>query len=481
MRANTQQMNITQVNEKVRSGKLKEKDLIDFFQKTADIKFLPTEHNEVTHFFCEGMIDTTQYNEYYNKILAYLETSSEEGKDDLPPIASVHTMEDVIEKVFSGYLIFYKNYDDKFYIVDISKIPSRSPEESKTEISLKGPRDGFTEELPVNIALIRKRIKTEDLYNESYEVGELSKTKVSLMYLSNKINPDTLKEVQQRLENLETESILSSGQLEQWLSDRTFSLFPHFDYITRPDFAIDSLLRGRFILIVDGSPSVLIGPINLLALLKSPEDVHFPYYFVSFQRILRLIGLTISIFVPGFYLSITNVNLDQLPFSLLATIVVSREGIPLSLPLEAFLILILFELLREAGVRMPTAVGQTISIVGGLIIGDAAIRAGLASPTLLVVIAISAVTTYTLVNQSLTGTVTILRIYSMFISTFLGIYGFILSFLSIVIYLAQLESFRLSYLEPVSSLNFREYLSAFVTNPFRRKNFSSTIFKKRRN
>ncbi|WP_236035057.1 spore germination protein [Alkalihalobacterium elongatum] len=481
MRDNEQQMRIAKINNLLRKEELNKGDLNSFFEKTSDISFLPIEdHKDVTAFFCEGMVDTTQLNDHFNNIVAHLMEGLEEDKKDLPPIVTVESIEKVVEMVFSGYLFFYINKESHFFAVDISKIPSRTPEESKTEISLKGPRDGFTEELNVNISLIRKRLKTETLHNEQFEIGSLSKTKVSLLYLSNKINTQTLDEIKERLETLETESLLSSGQLEQWVSDRTFSIFPHFDYITRADYAIECLLRGRFIVIVDGSPSVLIGPINLFAMLKSPEDVHFPYYLVTFQRLIRILGFMISIFAPGFYIAITTVNLDQLPFALLATIVISRQGLPLSLPLEAFFILILFEILREAVIRMPSAVGQTISIVGGLIIGDAAIRAGLTSPTLLVVIAISAVATYTLVNQSLTGTVTILRIYSMIISLFLGVYGFVLSVLSIIIYLAQLESFRLSYLEPISSLSFRDYLNAFLTNPFKRKDFTSPTIQMRR-
>ncbi|MDE5415084.1 spore germination protein [Alkalihalobacterium chitinilyticum] len=481
MRDNEQQMKITKINEMLSKGELVKEDLKSFFESSADISFLPIEKQpDVTAFICEGMVDMTQLNDYFNKVAAYIVEGLEGDKKDLPPIILVENMEKIVDKVFSGFLIFYINQDSHVYAVDISKVPSRSPEESKTEISLKGPRDGFTEELPINISLIRKRVKSETLHNEQFEIGSLSKTKVSLLYLSNKINTEILEEIRNRLETLETESLLSSGQLEQWISDRTFSIFPHFDYITRADYAIECLLRGRFVVIVDGSPSVLIGPINLFAMLKSPEDVHFPYSIVALQRLIRFIGLAISIFAPGFYIAITTVNLDQLPFSLLATIVISREGLPFSLPLEAFFILLLFEILREAVIRMPSAVGQTISIVGGLIIGDAAIRAGLTSPTLLVVIAISAVATYTLVNQSLTGTVTILRIYSMIISLFLGVYGFVLAFLSIIIYLAQLESFRLSYLEPISSLRFRDYLNAFLTNPFKRKDFTSPTIQMRR-
>ncbi|WEG18805.1 spore germination protein [Alkalihalophilus pseudofirmus] len=463
-------------------GELKEESIITLFKGSADIVFVPTDtHESVLAFYCEGMTDTSQYNEYFNDLLTYiLDDCPTSDKGSLPPIRKIMSISEMRKSVFSGFLLFYKQGDSWFFSVDISKLPQRTPEESKTEISLKGPRDGFTEELPVNISLIRKRLKTETLYNETFELGSLSHTKVSLLYLQGKANTKALDEIRSRLEKLETESVTSSGQLEQWLSDRTFSLFPHFDYITRPDFAIECMLRGRFVLVVDGNPSVLIGPTNLFVLLKSPEDVHFPYFIVAFQRLLRIIGLLAAIFLPAIYIAITNVNVDQLPFALLATIVVSREGLPLSLPIEALLILILFELLREAGIRMPTAVGQTISIVGGLIIGDAAIRAGLTSPTLLVVIAVSAVATYTLVNQSLTGTVTILRIYSLLFATYFGVYGLVLSFLSILMYLSQLESFKLSYLEPVVSLDYKGFLAAFLINPFNRKRFTASMLSKRR-
>ncbi|MBN6886734.1 spore germination protein KA [Cytobacillus horneckiae] len=465
-------------NRLLKQGKLEISDLKHLFSTLSDITFIT--HSEVTGFYINGMIDRVQFNEYINKLFTYFNDNRKVNTSDtIPPIMNILDVNEMMDKVFSGTIIFYKTNETAFYGVDISKVPQREPEESKTEVSLKGPRDGFTEELDINISLIRKRLKTGKLSSESFEIGSLSQTKITLLYLNNKAESSTINEARERIKKIEAESIVSSGQLEQWISDHTFSLFPLLDYITRPDFAVECLLRGRFIIIVDGSPSVLIGPMNLFALLKSPEDVHFPFYIVAFQRLLRVFGLFIAIFSPAMYVAITNVNVDQVPFSLLATIVMSRQGLPLSLPLESFLVLLLFELLREAGIRMPTAVGQTISIVGGLIIGDAAIRAGLASPTLLVVAAVAAVATYTLVNQSLTGTVTILRIYTMLIATFFGVYGFALSVLSIIVYLTQLESFKLSYLAPLTSLSFKEYLSTFLTNPFRRRKSSTKLLQKR--
>ncbi|WBL12884.1 spore germination protein [Sutcliffiella sp. NC1] len=446
----------------------------------ADIKVLHNSNiKSVIAFYCEGMIDTQQLNHYYQAVLDYLENESKEDSlEELPPIQKLFTKKEMVDRMFSGELLFYKEGTNYFLSVNIANIPQRTPEESKTEVSIKGPRDGFTESIFTNISLIRKRFKTDQLYNEQFELGSLSKTKVSLLYLHDKADKKVINEVRERLTSFESESVISGAQLEQWLSNKTFSLFPLFDYITRPDFAVESMLRGRFIIVIDGSPMVLVGPSNIFLLIKSPEDVHFPYYFIIFQRLLRIVGLVIAICLPGFWLSISSVNIDQLPFPLLATVVLSREGLPIPLALEALLILMLFELLREAGVRMPTAIGQTISIVGGLIIGDAAIRAGLTSPTMIVVIALTAVSTYTLINQSLTGTVTILRVYVLIFSAVLGMYGFFVSIISILIYLSRLSSFNIAYLEPLSSLQYREMLSAFLFNPFRRKRFSTSMIQK---
>lgn len=465
-----------------RAGKLDEDKLSDFLSHYADVRMARVNEKAILSFYCEGMVDSLQLNEYYHLVNAHLWSRAKYLKDEgkVPPIDKISTVTDMIEKLFSGYLLYHKSGETHFYGVNIAKIPQRTPEESNTEVSIKGPKDAFTEEIQTNISLIRKRIKTPTLYNESFTLGSISQTKVSLLYLTDKVNHEVIKEVRDRLGSFRAESVLSAAQLEQWLANRTFSLFPLFDYITRPDFAIESMLRGRFIIIVDGSPMVLIGPVNLTELLKSPEDVHFPYYFVIFQRALRIIGITIAITLPGFWMAISSINLDQLPFSLLATLVVSRQGLPFPAALEAFFIMGLFELLREAGVRMPTAVGQTIAIVGGLIIGDAAIRAGISSPTIIVVIALTAVATYTLVNQSLSGTVTVLRLIILLISSLLGVYGFFISTFAVLIYLCELESFKLAYLDPIVSIKPKEILSALLINPFKRRDLTVPMLKKGR-
>ncbi|WP_077617500.1 spore germination protein [Bacillus sinesaloumensis] len=475
-------MNMEQLETKLTDKNLTSDEIKEFFSHYADVEFIPIEKDDkIQAFYCKGMLDSTQLNEYFNRILVSIDQVEPRSRSEvLPPVQHIRSMNETVILVFSGSLILFREGTPFFHAFDISKVPQRNPQESNTEVSIKGPKDSFTEELNVNISLIRKRMKSAELYSESFTLGSASQTKVSLLYLHNKANPDTIEEVRKRLSDFKGESVVGSGQLEQWLSDRSFSLFPLFDYVTRPDFVIESMLRGRFILIVNGSPSVLIGPINLFELIKSPEDVHFPYYLVIFGRLIRIIGLVVAIFLPGFWVSLSSVNIDQLPFALLATVVVSREGLPLPIGLESIFILGLFELLREAGIRMPTVLGQTISIVGGIIIGDAAIRAGLASPTMIVIIALSAVASYTLVNQSLVGTVSILRLFSLLLSITLGVYGLFISFFSILIYLSTLESLKVAYLEPIASLTFKEYLAAFFVNPFDRKKFGISFIQKRR-
>jgi len=475
-------MKTEKINYSLGKGTLTCDEVSNFFLPYGDVSFIPHEIDETLRaFFCKGMLDSMQLNEYFNRILLSISKSEPRSHSEmLPPVQHIKKMDEVVNHLFSGSLIVFQEGQPFFHVFDISKIPQRNPEESNTEVSIKGPKDSFTEEMNINIALIRKRMKSEQLYSESFTLGSLSKTDVSLLYLNDKTNQNLIQEVRKRLTDFSGEGIVSSGQLEQWLSDNSFTLFPLFDYVTRPDYVIESMLRGRFILIVNGSPTVLIGPINIFELIKSPEDVHFPYYFVLFGRFIRLIGLSAAMFLPGFWVSLSSVNIDQLPFALLATVVVSREGLPLPIGLESIFILGLFELLREAGVRMPTFLGQTVSIVGGIIIGDAAIRAGLASPTMIVVIALTAVASYTLVNQSLVGTVSILRVYTLILSIFLGVYGLVIGTFSILIYLSNLESFKIAYLEPIASLRFKEFLAALFVNPFDRRKFGISFIQKRR-
>ncbi|MBB6672937.1 spore germination protein [Cohnella nanjingensis] len=456
-----------------------EEKLRSYYRGSEDIKISTNAFGETgetfTLVYCEGMGDSKQLSE---TVLPSLEQSFRSGKSDSEAwtalqarleLTELQSDEDLSLRLFSGALLLLHHRTKRFFAHNMENIPKRTPSESLTEISLKGPRDGFTEELSTNVALIRKRLRTSKLHNEKFTLGDHSRTEVSLMHISGIAPSALIKEARDRIKAFESESLLSSSQLEEALGDSKSPLFPLIDYIGRPDFVAESLVRGRLAVLMNGSPMALIFPSNLLEQIKSPEDLHLPYYFVAFERLLRMIGLFVAIFLPGFWVALCAFNSEQLPFRLLATVANSRVGLPLSVSMEAVLMLGMFELFREAGARLPKAVGQTVAVVGGLIVGDAAIRAGLTSPTMLVVSAVTAVSTFTLVNLSLSGTVSVMRLYVLIVSSVLGMFGFFIGMFSIVVYLSGLSSLGIGYLEPLSPVSFKDILKAVLDVPKRWK------------
>ncbi|MCA0755438.1 spore germination protein [Paenibacillus sp. N4] len=433
---------------------------------------------DVALFYCGGLIDNQQLQlallpqlEKWTEQLDHTAEGEVEG-EALRPGRLFHYIPGGDEaylyaRLFAGSVILAFSDRAGFYEFDISSQPGRNPEESTMEVSLKGPRDGFVELLSVNVALVRKRLRTPDMHVEYRRIGRESMTEVALLYMSGITKPELVKEARRRLDAIRIPSLNGGGELEELLSDRPFSVFPLIEYVGRPDYVVQSLMNGKVIVMVDGTPSALIAPADMLLLIKSPEDAHLPFYFVSLERLLRLFGLVLALFLPGFWVALSAFNTDQIPYSLLATITISRIGLPVSATMEMFIMLTTFELFREAGVRLPRPVGQTVSVVGGLIVGDAAIRAGLTSPTMLVAAAVTSVATFTLVNQSLTGSVSVVRYAILLLSSVLGIFGFFVGVFAVLIYLCSLESFGHSYLSPLAPLKFRQLAPALMQNPWK--------------
>lgn len=376
------------------------------------------------------------------------------------------TDEHIAEAVFQGDLVLVFPDTNDVYRLPICNRPERSPEESSVEISIKGPKDGFVEDLTVNVALIRKRIRSTSLCSETSVMGRRTRTKVSLLYIRDIISPSVLAEVRRRLARIDVDGIYSISQFEEALGDAKYSLFPLLDFTGRPDYVVSSLLAGRFVIVVDGNPMVLIGPVTFELIMKSPEDIHFHFVYVSFTRLIRILGFWLSVLLPGFWVSLSAFHQDQIPFRFMATISVARLGLPLSAQMEMFLLLVLLEIFREAGLRLPSSIGQTLTVVGGFIIGDAAIRAGLVSPSVVVVGSITAVTGATLVNQSLGSVVSVIRFTIFLISSFVGMFGFILSLIVLLFYLSRLKSFGVPYLSPLSPPILRDMPKAYLRLPW---------------
>ncbi|MDC0764123.1 spore germination protein [Brevibacillus sp. AG] len=431
--------------------------------------------SDVTIIYSEGLCDIKQINQYVIPKLSHMyQTTSPLSASGLEQYSELFLkviLDDrnpdlLVKKVFGGELLLFFPSFNKLYWMELSNPPQRTPEEPTTEVSVKGPRDGFTEEPHISIGLIRKRLKTNRLAVEEYRLGEETQTRVNLLFLKNKINPETLDEIRTKLEQLQVTAIISNTQLEDMLTGARIPLFPLFEYTGRPDFAVNALLHGKFLIFVEGSPIATIAPVTLTFLFNTPEDIYSYFWYSAFTRLMRLFGFLMALFLPGFWIALITYHQDQLPYTLVATLVLSRQGVPIPAPLEAIVMLLLFELFREAGMRLPMSFGQTLSVVGGLIIGQAAISAGLTAPGILVIVAMSVLSTFSLVNQDLVGTVSLLRLIILVISGMAGLFGFFISVGMIVLYLTNLRSFGVYYLEPLSPPIFQDLWKVIFRIPW---------------
>lgn len=420
--------------------------------------------------YSDAMIDSLLLNEVVLPRLEQLDWSAKELTQTIQqslyvPELQQHTQVDkATSLVYHGQLLIYIESEQLLFSTNISNIPNRNPEETRAEVTVKGPRDNFIESLPVNIALIRKRLPTHSLHVEKLTIGQRSQTTVALIYFADIVDLKILEELKNQLQKIQTDIVMSGDILMEQVN-KSAPLFPRTDYTGRADFAMQALARGRFIILIDGVAYAIITPINFFMLLKSGEDNEYPVFFSSFERLLRILGILIGALLPAFWLALTTTHQSQLPFLMLATVVQANNGLPLPSAVEMILMLLLFELLREAGFRLPSVIGGTIGVVGGLIIGDAAIRAGITSPAMVVVIATSTIATYTLVNQSLSTAITLIRLLFILTSSIFGFFGFFLSLFCLLIYLANIRTFGVPYLNIAADLTWETISKSFLRLP----------------
>jgi len=377
-------------------------------------------------------------------------------------IASVsENIEGIAAEIYRGMLVVIVDGINAGFAVDVANPPQRQPEEPRTEVSIRGPRDGFVEDIDINIALVRKRLPSSALRVEQFVVGMRTQTRVMFVYLSDIIDSQIVKDVRKRLGDIYVDGIMTSTQLEELLADTKHRLVPSFSYSGRPDFVGNALLKGRFAVFMDGTPAAVIGPANLALLFQSAEDDYINSPFLFVQRYLRFMGAVFSIFLPGLYVAIVTYHIDRIPINLLGTFVTARHGVPVPTPVEVLIMLGIFEMLREAGNRLPAGLGQTLAVVGGLIIGEAAIEAGLVSSTVLVITGTTAVASFTISNQSLAGSFVVFRLVIVVLSAILGEFGFLMGLYACLIYLSTIQSFGVPYLSPFSPFRPKDVRSTF--------------------
>ncbi|TWH56833.1 spore germination protein KA [Desulfitobacterium sp. LBE] len=343
---------------------------------------------------------------------------------------------------------------------------SRAIAEPDSEPVVRGSKDGFVEGLSTNIMLLRRRIRTSRLKTETLEVGDLTRTQIAVCYIQGIANDKVVKEVKTRLQRIKMDGVLSSGYIEEMIQDEPLSIFPLILTTERPDRVAACLLEGRVAIMVDNCPMSLVAPCTFTTLLQASEDYYITAEFSTFVRTLRFIGLNFSLMLPALTVAVFSFHQELIPQPLLATVAGARQELPFPIFLEILVMEITFELLREAGVRLPKTIGQAISTVGGLVIGQAAVNAGFVSPLSVIVVALTAISSFTIPNYPAGTSIRILRFSLLICSAILGIVGIMFGLMLILFNLSSLRSFGVPYLSPLAPLSSKELKDTIVRVPW---------------
>ena len=358
------------------------------------------------------------------------------------------TMEDAADAMLTGDpILFVDGYDKALKIAD-KGYPNMGVKESDSEKVVRGSNEGFSDSIKLNTALIRRRVRSPKLKVRELKAGVRSKTNVDLVFMDDLVYPGLLGEIENRLNKYAIDGVLDSGVLEQLAEKKWYSPFPEFQTTQRPDRAAMAVLEGRVVLLSDNSPIALILPTDVNSFLKTTDDYFNRFEAATMARIIRYVAAFVSMTLPGLYLAVTNFHTQILPTSLLLSFWENRIGVPFPEVIEVILMEISFELLREAGIRLPGAMGNTIGIVGGLIIGQAAVDANLVSPIVVILVAFTALCSFAVPNEEFAFAFRILKFYIIILSAWLGYFGFLIGVLTVLIHLSKLKSFGIPYLMP---------------------------------
>ena len=359
-------------------------------------------------------------------------------------------MDTLVSSVLQGNALLILDHFEEALMIDVSEIEYRSTEEPASEPVVRGPREGFTESLEKNCTLIRKRITSPKLKFTFREIGSITKTKIGICYIEGVASEKILKELHLRLDKIDIDGIIESEYIEEFIQDASLSIFKTIGNTERPDVAAAKLLEGRIVLLCNGTPFALTLPFVFIEYLQANEDYYQGFLYASFNRLLRHLAFFLTTSTPALYIALTTYHQELIPTPLILSIASARQGVPFPTVVEAMIMLIGFEILREAGVRLPKPVGQAISIVGALVLGDAAVAAKLISAPMVIVVAATGITSFML-PKMLSATLMI-RFIFLFLAAFLGLYGYMFGVIGLGIYLVSVRSFGVPYMLNINNM-----------------------------
>lgn len=394
-------------------------------------------------------------------------------------IKQISSLEDIFSGVNSGNCALFVDTLNVAFDIDVKGFKQRSIDKPENEIVIKGSHEAFVENIRTNTSLLRRFTNNENLVIEGLEVGKITKTKCAVCYMSNIVNNNLVAEIRYRINNLDVDSILSSGQLEQLISDNNSLGLPKSISTERPDNAAQHLLEGRVVVLVNGSPYALILPAIMIDFLTSPEDRNLKSIFANFLRAIRIICSFFALLLPGLYVSITSFHIEIIPTELLYSILSAREGVPFPIIFEILIMEISFEIIREASLRVPSAIGSTIGIVGALVIGQAAVSAGIVSPILIIIVAITALSSFAIPDYTFSFHLRVFRFLFILLGYTAGFLGIGTGLFVYICMICDMQSFGVAYSTPYSHIKSSKNTGIVLPPIWKREDRASFLGTKR--
>lgn len=384
------------------------------------------------------------------------------------PIKKLSNYGDIVDHILKGNAAILADGEDVALLADVSKFKTRAIEEPYNEAVIRGPKEGFTEQLRVNTTMLRRIVATPKLKLESLKVGKLTRTDVVIAYIEGIVSLSVLNEVRKRINQIKIDAIIESGYIEESIEDTHLSPFPQMDVTERPDIVAAKLVKGKVAILINGSPCALVVPMTFLEGLQAPDDYYERFLFVSFIRSIRYLLVFLSVVFPSIYIALTTFHPEMVPQELMITIASLREKTPLPTVIEVFMMEFMFEGLREAGIRLPKQIGPLVSIVGALIIGEAAVNAGIISAPIVIVVSIAGICSFIIPRLRSGYPFRMLSFPLLILSGTFGLFGLAIGIIAILIHLVQLSPFGTPYLTPVAPLITHRLKDLFIRWPRKR-------------
>ncbi|MCM3729207.1 spore germination protein [Neobacillus cucumis] len=459
---------------------INEKILKEIFQNCSDIVFRPIQiygETKLLLIYIDGLSDTKTLDEVVLKPMMFeglpvglgkVSTFEQVIEQQLVAISQVKKtskVKDVADGIIKGSIAILVVEESRALIADLKGFEKRGVEEPSAETSVRGPRDGFTENLRTNTSLVRRRLRSAKLKMESITVGEVSQTDVVIAYIDGIASNTVLEEVRKRIRRIQIDGVIESSYIEEFIEDSTWSPFPQVQNSERPDVICSSLLEGKVAIFVDNTPFVLVVPMTFWSGLQAADDYYERSIYTTFVRFIRYSLFNIALLLPSLYVAVIAYHPQLIPTTLLISIAAAREGVPFPTVVETLLMELMFEGLREAGIRLPKPIGSAVSIVGALVIGQAAVQAGIVSAPVVIVVATTGIASFAIPRYNLGTSYRFLRFPMLILAGTLGLYGIIFGIFLMIIHLLGLRSFGVPYMSPVSPLIPENLKDVFIRVP----------------